>query len=72
MTDAYNYGMVGVGGGGGMEDQLCLNYRVEHWMRLRKLWWSILLWDLGVVAKKSYVIYLKTCEQESQNKKGDL
>jgi len=43
-------------------DQLRNNYRMDHWLRQRKWWWSIFLWGLGVLLTNSYVIYCKVQE----------
>ena len=40
--DTYNYNMNNVD----IADQLAAVYRWDHWMRIRKWWWSIMFWAL--------------------------
>ena len=37
QINTYNYGMGDVD----IADQLCVFYRLDHWMRNKKWWWSI-------------------------------
>jgi hypothetical protein len=53
VTDDYNMGMNGVD----VADQLRNQYRVDHWMRKRKWWWSIWWWGIQVLLVNSYLLY---------------
>jgi hypothetical protein len=37
-------------------DQLRGNYRPNHWMRNRKLWWAFFIWAIGVAGVNAYRI----------------
>ena len=65
QIDTYNYGMGGVD----IADQLRVFYRLDHWMRNKKWWWSILFWSLGVTLTNSYVIYQTMCDKDGVEKK---
>lgn len=53
LTDDYNMGMNGVD----VADQLRNQYRIDHWMRKRKWWWSIWWWGIQVLLVNSYLLY---------------
>ena len=40
-------------------DQLRGVYRLDHWVRNRKWWWSMLFWSLGTMMTNAYICYLK-------------
>jgi hypothetical protein len=40
-----------------VSDQLRNQYRFDHWLRMRKWWWSILLWWVGVMLVNAYIFY---------------
>ena len=44
-------------------DQLRGSYRVDHWLRNRKWWWSLVFWILGVFLTNAYVLYIKICDE---------
>ena len=44
-------------GGVDIADQLRNYYRFDHWMRLRKWWWPIFFWSIGILLVNSYVSY---------------
>ena len=50
-------------------DQLRVFYRLDHWMRNKKWWWSIMFWSLGVTLTNSYVIYQTMCDKDGVKKK---
>ena len=62
----YNYGMGDID----IADQLRLHYHMDHWLRNRKWWWSILFWALGVILPNSYILYTKLCDKEEVPKKN--
>ena len=39
-------------------DQLRGTYRMDHWVRNRKWWWSIMFWGIGVLLTNAYVMYV--------------
>lgn len=39
---------------------------MDHWMRKRKWWWTIMFWAVGVTLTNSYLIYKKLCEEENK------
>ncbi len=53
VTDMYNNGMNNVD----IADQLRGTYRLDHWMRKRKWWWSIWMWGLQVLLVNAFVLY---------------
>ena len=60
LLDDYNKHMHQVD----IADQMRLHYRADHkWLRLKKWWWSIFIWALGVVGVNAYLIYCKVCEK---------
>jgi hypothetical protein len=50
-------------------DQLRTNYRMDHWQRQFKWWWSVWLWGFGVLLVNSYVYYKKVMEEAGVPKK---
>ena len=42
-----------------ISDQLRVIYWWDHWMRKRKWWWSIMLWEMQVMTTNAYVAYMK-------------
>ena len=61
QIDTYNYGMGSVD----VADQLRVFYRLDHWLRNRKWWWSIVFWAIGVILTNSYVLYTKMCDEDN-------
>ncbi|MGL5935534.1 MAG: hypothetical protein ACRCZI_07915, partial [Cetobacterium sp.] len=53
-------------------DQLRGNYRMDHWQRQYKWWWSIWLWGFGVLLVNAYVFYKKVMEEAGVPKKDWL
>ena len=45
-------------------DQLRGVYRLDHWLRNRKWWWSILFCSMVVLLTNSYKLYLQMCKEE--------
>ena len=66
QIDTYNYGIGNVD----IADQLRLHYRMDHWLRNKKWWWSILFWALGVILTNSCILYTKICDEEEVPKKN--
>ena len=62
QIDTYNYGMGNVDI---VADQLCVFYRLDHWMQNKKWWWSItiMFWSLDVTLTNSYVVYSTMCDK---------
>ena len=50
-------------------DQLRGYYRMDHWQRQYKWWWSIFLWGFGVLLVNAYVCYKKVMEEAGVPKK---
>jgi Transposase IS4 len=65
MNDDYNSDMGHVD----VADQLRGNYRMDHWQRQYKWWWSIWLWGFGVLIVNAYVYYKKVMEESGVPKK---
>ena len=38
---------------------------LDHWLRNRKWWWSIVFWAIGVILTNSYVLYTKMCDEDN-------
>jgi len=55
VNNDYNFKMNAVD----IADQLRNNYRMDHWLRNRKWWWSIYLWGMGVLLTNAYLVYRK-------------
>jgi hypothetical protein len=55
MNDFYNNSMGHVD----VSDQLRNQYRFDHWLRMRKWWWALYFWWLGVMMVNAYVFYVK-------------
>ena len=66
--DKYNKEMGNVD----LADQLRGTYRVDHWVRNRKWWWSIFFWSLGVMLTNAYVMYCKVNIEEYGVSKSEL
>ena len=45
-------------------DQLRGVYRLDHWERNSKWWWSMLFWYMGVLLTNYYRLYLQMCKEE--------
>ena len=65
VNDDYNNKMNSVD----IADQLRNNYRVDHWLRFRKWWWSIFLWGFGVLLTNAYLVYCRVQEEAGVPKK---
>ena len=65
MNNDYNIDMGHVD----VADQLRGNYRMDHWQRQYKWWWSIWLWGFGVLLVNAYVYYKKVMEEAGVPKK---
>ena len=50
----YNNEMWGVG----ISDKLRNYYRIGFWVRNRKLWWLIFFWDVDIILRSAYIIYM--------------
>jgi hypothetical protein len=59
MNNDYNIDMGHVD----VADQLRGNYRMDHWQRQYKWWWSVWLWGFGVLLVNAYVYYKKVMEE---------
>jgi len=53
LIDFYNNNMGSVD----VADQLRTNYRIDHWLRNRKWWWSIFWWAFQMLMTNSYLCY---------------
>ncbi len=53
VTDNYNNGMNSID----VADQLRGTYRLDHWMRKHKWWWSVWMWGVEVLLVNAYVLY---------------
>jgi Transposase IS4 len=49
-------------------DQLRNSYRFDHWLRMRKWWWSVFFWGMGVLMVNAYVAYVKYSLQNGKKK----
>ena len=58
LIDNYNHTMGNVD----VTDQLRGAYRLDHWVRNRKWWWSMLFWALGTKLVNAFVLYIKVNE----------
>jgi hypothetical protein len=65
MNNDYNVDMGHVD----VADQLRGNYRMDHWQRQYKWWWSIWLWGFGVLLVNAYVYYKKVMEESGVPKR---
>ena len=45
-----------------VDNQLRGLYRLDHWVRNSKLWWSMLFWYMGLLLINAYKLYLKMCK----------
>ena len=61
VIDFYNYNMGSVD----IADQLRTYYRIDHWLRNRKWWWSIFLWIFQVSLTNAYVAYSSYCKMHN-------
>jgi Transposase IS4 len=68
VNDDYNQDMGHVD----VADQLRGNYRMDHWQRQYKWWWSIWLWGFGVLIVNAYIFYKKVMEESGVPKKDWL
>ena len=48
-------------------DQLQGSYRYDHWLRNRKLWWSIFFWTFGMLHTNSYILFCIFWEAHGYN-----
>ena len=65
LIDMYNKNMNSVD----LADQLRHHYHFNHWLRNRKWWWAIFLWDVGVAATNAYIMYERMYEEEKKKHK---
>jgi len=68
VNDDYNNKMNAVD----VADQLRNQYRMDHWLRNRKWWWSVFMWSLGVLLTNAYVMYCRVQEEGNVPKKDRL
>jgi len=68
INNDYNFGMGGVD----IADQLRNYYRMDHWLRMTKWWWSIFLWGMGVQMVNAYILYVEHCTIYGLDKKEIL
>jgi hypothetical protein len=68
QNDFYNNSMGDVD----VSDQLRNQYRFDHWLRMRKWWWSILFWWLGVMLVNAYIMYTKVLLLNGVDRKQHL
>jgi hypothetical protein len=68
INDEYNMDMGHVN----VADQLRGYYQMDHWQRQYKWWWSIWLWEFGVLLVNAYVFYKKVMEESGVPKKNRL
>mgnify|MGYP000036765968 CR=1 FL=1 len=61
VIDDYNHKINAVD----VSDQLRNTYRMTHWLRQRKWWWSIFIWGLGMLLTNSYKRYTTLMDQEN-------
>lgn len=55
-----------------ISDQLRNQYRMTHWLRNRKWWWSIFMWGMGVLLTNAYKVYTRTMDLEGVPKSQRL
>jgi hypothetical protein len=55
-----------------LADQLRGSYRLDHWVRNRKWWWSLFFWGIGVLLTNSYIVYNKVCDEEGLSRSDRL
>jgi len=60
LIDHYNNKMNAVD----VSDQLRNDYRMTHWLRHRKWWWSIFMHGMGVLLTNAYKVYTRTMDNE--------
>jgi len=65
VNDDYNNKMNAVD----VADQLRNQYRMDHWLRNRKWWWSIFMWSMGVLLTNAYILYCRVQEEGYVQKK---
>lgn len=65
-VNEYNNAMDDVG----VSDQLMNYLRFDHFLRQRKLWWSILFWVFDVFLLNAYIIYCKVNLQAGVQKRN--
>ena len=68
LNDDYNNSMGHVD----VSDQLRNQYRMDHWLRMRKWWWSLFMWGFGVLLTNLYICYTKEMTRAGKGKKDML
>jgi hypothetical protein len=55
-----------------ISDQLRNQYRMDHWLRQKKWWWSIWLWGFGTLITNAYRTYTRVMDDACVSKSNRL